>query len=118
MIDVNLDVKVDGFNQAMSEMAARLGNSTTKRNIIRNEVRAILQKTTLGVKVAKADRIMKYRSERPWTTMNDKKYLVFGTGRDGHKNRYPDALWGALVAQRDAGIARRIAEIGWGAKSW
>ena len=110
MVDVNLDVKVDQFNACMEQMARVLQGSATKREIVRSEVRSILQKTLETVKVGSEAKIRASFDSRTWSTMNGKKYYLL--------NWYPDAVWNALKAKSTKAMAIRIASIGWGGRSW
>ena len=118
MIDVKLEIKIDEFNGAMQEMANALSGHATKKDIVRSEVQSILQKTIDSVKVSTEANIVKSQATRPWTTMDGKKYLIYGTGKKGHRNRYPDALWNQIQAMRAEDVRMRIAAIGWGARAW
>lgn len=110
MIDVTLNVKVDQFNACMEQMSAMLRGSTTKREIIRSEVRSVLQKTLDTVKVGSEAKIIASQNGKLWMTLNGKKYYKL--------NRYPDKVWNEMKQKSSNAIAVRVAEIGWGGRSW
>ena len=110
MIDVQLNVRVDQFNECMDQMARMRQGSATKREIIRNEVRAVLQKTVETVKVSNEAKIRASQESHTWMTLDSKRYYLL--------NRYPNELWSKMKDKTRKAEATRIQSIGWGARAW
>lgn len=99
----------------MQDMSERLSGYATKQEIVKNEVRSILQKTLQGTTIATKASIYESQKNTEFT-----RYPAGGADAKLYdlRRRYPDALWAKIQAQMAERLAVKVAAIGWARKSW
>lgn len=122
---LKVDVVTSRFDAMLNDIA-RIDPAVEFRTIVVQMALRVIQGAADRTRAATVETITKSEAHRMLTrefvTIEGKKFLISGTGSDGHRNRYPDWLWNgiqALVKQNmTARIAQRSAARGLGKQSW
>ena len=122
---LKIDVVTAKFDNMLNEMA-RIDPAVEFSTIVRQMAIRVIQGAANRTHTATIESIERNENARfitkEWTTIEGKKYLIKGTGSQGHTNRYPDWLWNGILALRkqdlEKRIARKSAERGLAKQSW
>lgn len=122
---LKIDVVTDRFDAMLNDMA-KIDPAVEFRTIVVQMALRVIQGAANRTQAATVQSIQQSEAHRfltrDWVTIEGKKFLIQGTGSAGHRNRYPDWLWGGiqqLLKQNMADrIARKSESRGLGKQSW
>jgi hypothetical protein len=106
MTSVKIDTRA--FNSMCRELAKK-ANVPDEVALVA-EVGKVLEKAIEYTPSASRGKIQSRSDNAQFTTYNGRVYYLF--------NRYPDPLWGGIVARRKADLTARLRAIGLSKKSW
>jgi len=108
---LKIDVVTTRFDNMLNDMA-RIDPAVEFRTIVVQMALRVIQGAANRTHAARIEDIKRaeelYFQTKEWTTLDGKKYLIQGTGTQGHMNHYPDALWGRIQRFREIRSAFRL----------
>jgi hypothetical protein len=124
-LNLKIDVVTDRFDAMLNDMA-NIDPTVEFRTIVLQMAIRVIQGAANRTRAATIESIRKsedhYYLTKDWMTLDGKKYLIQGTGTQGHMNHYPDALWGRIQAVQTASSAfrlqKKLASRGLAKQSW
>lgn len=106
-------IDTTNFNRMVKKLA-RITPGVSLQRVLEHEVAAVMEKTISGTKTATVAKI-RTAAEKRRAGRHD-----VGNGRKiyFYDNRYPDALWKRIAAQRKASLQRKLKARGLSKRSW
>lgn len=120
-VNIPSTASIRNLSDVIRGLSAVSGKAIPK--VIDHEMERTLEKCISLTPAANVEKIQQNFDSRQFTTFDKKRFRISGKGMYGkqkkpHGNRYPDALWNAILEARKKSLIKKISLRGLSKQSW